>query len=119
MFFCLLPFYLFFYRKKIVSKTALVSFWVMWLLDVLMTLFGYREFVTGIFGRYSSPSGTYVTMWAAILIVAFGVISGSLYFKKHGQTMASLIVAAIPLVLALPYLLFLAVVMLSGNTNWQ
>ncbi len=84
-----------------------------------MTLFGYREFITGMFGHYSSPSGTYIAMWVGILAIAFAVISGSLYFKKQGQTMASLVVAAIPLVLALPYVLFLAVVVLSGNTNWQ
>lgn len=102
------------------SKTTLVVFWVMWLLDVLMTLFGYREFIMGMFGRYSSPSGTYIAMWVGLLAIAFAVICGSLYFKNHGNAMASLIVAAIPLVLALPYALFMAVIMLSGkNTNWH
>lgn len=102
------------------SKTTLLFFWVMWLLDVLMALFGYREFIMGIFGRYSSPSGTYITMWVGILVLAFAIISGSLYFKNHEQSMAALIVAAIPLVLALPYALFMGVVMISGkNTNWH
>lgn len=102
------------------SKTTLILFWVMWLIDVLMTLFGYREFIMGMFGRYSSPSPTYVTMWVSILLIAFAVISGSLYFKNQGQTMASMIVVALPLVLALPYALFMGVVMLSGkNAHWR
>ncbi len=101
------------------SKTTLISFWVLWLLDVLIALFGYREFIGGIFGRYAAPSSKYVVMWVFLLVAILLVIVGSLYFKNQERSSAAITVAAIPLVLALPYALFLAVVMLSGKTRWN
>lgn len=45
------------------SKTTLILFWIMWLLDVLMALFGHREFINGVFGRYAAPNFTYKAFW--------------------------------------------------------
>ncbi len=97
----------------------LVLFWVVWLLDVLIALFGYREFIGGVFGRYASASSKYVLLWVFILIALLLIIGGSLYFKNQERASTAITVAVIPLVLALPYALFLAVVMLSGKTRWN
>ncbi len=101
------------------SKTTLILFWVFWLLDVLAALFGYREFIGGVFGRYAAASSKYIGLWTVLLIVILLIICGSLYFKNRGQSTAAIIVAVIPLVLALPYALFMAVVMASGKNSWQ
>ena len=101
------------------SKTTLVWFWVMWLLDVLMALFGYHEFLNGLFGRYANPSFKYISIWVIMLMAALVIICGSLYFKNHGHASTALSVAAIPLVLALPYVLFLVVAVSGKGTNWH
>ncbi len=102
------------------SKTTLVLFWVIWLVDVLIALLGYREFINGVFGRYAAPSFKYVALWVALLTLALLIICGSLYFKNHDRPSAALAVAAAPLVLALPYALWLAAMLLSGSkTNWR
>lgn len=101
------------------SKTTLVLFWVMWLLDVLFALYGYREFIGGVFGRYASPSTRYIALWAGLLLFALLIICGSLYFKNQGNTGTALSIVAIPLVLALPYALYLAAVMIGSKGKWQ
>lgn len=101
------------------GKTTLVLFWIMWLLDVLMALFGYSEFMNGLFSRYANPSFKYVTLWVCLLIFILLIIIGSAYFKSHGQPSMAMTVAAIPLVLALPYVLFLAVSIMGGKNNWH
>jgi hypothetical protein len=102
------------------TKTTLILFWVIWLIDVLIALFGYREFINGIFGRYAAPSTKYVLFWVALLLASMLIIGGSLYFKNQGQPATAVRVAAIPMVLALPYILWLAVVIVSGkSTNWR
>ena len=102
------------------TKTALLLFWAVWLLDVLVALFGYREFLNGLFGRYASPTSKYIGLWVVLLAAALVIIGGSLYLKNQGRSAMALGVAAIPMILALPYLLWLAVVLLSGNnTNWR
>jgi len=102
------------------SKTTLVIFWIIWLLDVLIALFGHREFITGVFGRYAAPNSRYIWLWVGLFAVMLFIICGSLYLKNHGNNKAALSVACIPMVLALPYLLWLGVVILSGkNARWN
>lgn len=102
------------------TKTTLTLFWVLWLLDVFIALYGYREFIQGVFGRYAAPSRKYISLWIALFVVAAVVIGGSLYLKNEGWISAAFIVAAIPLVLALPYVFWLAIVLLSGkNARWN
>lgn len=102
------------------TKTTLVLFWVIWHVDVLMTLFGYREFIQGLFGRYAAPSVKYILLWVTLFIAALLIIGGSLYFKNHGQATLAMSIVATPLVLALPYILWLAVVIVGGkSTNWR
>ncbi len=101
------------------SKTTLVLFWLLWLLDVLAALFGYREFISGVFGRYASASSKYVTFWIVLLIAILLILRGSLYFKNHEQSVAAMIIVAIPSAVALPYGLFWSVILLSGNKNWR
>ena len=101
------------------EKSTLVLFWIMWLIDVLIALLGYREFIGGVFGRYAAPTMKYVTLWVLLLLAMLLLIGGSLYFKNHGKSAVAMSIAAIPLVLALPYALFLAVVMMGGKNNWQ
>jgi hypothetical protein len=102
------------------TKTTLILFWIFWLLDVLIALFGYREFMFGLFGRNATPSSKYISIWLTLLAVATLIIGGSLYFKNQGHSTTALYVAATPLVLALPYLLWMAVILLSGkNTRWN
>ena len=102
------------------SKTTLLLFWAMWLLDVLAALYGYREFIFGIFGQHATPTRKYVTLWLGLLGAATFLIIGSLYFKNQGQTTLALSLLAVPLVLALPYLLFMLIILLSGkNTRWN
>jgi len=102
------------------SKTTLLLFWVFWLLDVLIALLGYREFIGGVFGRYAAPSFKYVALWVTLLLAALLIVCGSLYLKNHDRPSAALTVAAIPLVLALPYVLWLGVAVLSGSkANWR
>lgn len=101
------------------SNTMLLFFWIVWLLDVLIALFGYREFIGSVFGRHASASPKYLTLWLAMLAAILLVIMGSLYFKNHGRPSAALTVVVIPLVLALPYSLFLGGLMLSGKNRWN
>ncbi|MBK8706371.1 MAG: hypothetical protein IPN33_24290 [Saprospiraceae bacterium] len=102
------------------TKTTLLTFWIIWLLDVLLFLFGYREFIQGVFGRYAGPTAKYIWPWVGILIVGLVIICGSLYLKKHGHPGMAIKVAAIPLVLALPYVLWIAMIVLMGRgTNWR
>jgi hypothetical protein len=102
------------------SKTTLLTFWVIWLLDVLIALFGYREFILGVFGRYAAPSGKYLVLWIALMGVALLITCGSLYFKKHGNMNTAITIAAIPLVIALPYALWLVMVVIMGRgANWH
>ncbi len=102
------------------TKSTLTLFWVFWLLDVLIVLFGYREFIGGVFGRSAAPNSKYISLWLALFLVAALVIGGSLYFKNQGRATIALSVAATPLVLALPYLLWVAVILLSGkNVRWN
>lgn len=97
----------------------LLLFWALWLLDVLAALYGYREFIGGVFGRYAAPNARYIGLWLGLLAIILAIIGGSLYFKNHDRPMAAMIVAVIPLVLALPYGLFLGALMLGGKNNWR
>lgn len=102
------------------SLIALTLFWVIWLIDVLITLYGYREFIQGVFGQYAAPTSKYISMWIVLFTIAALVIGGSLYFKNQGNTTMAFSVAALPLVVALPYALWLAVVLISGkNARWN
>ena len=102
------------------SLIALTLFWVIWLIDVLITLYGYREFIQGVFGQYAAPTSKYISMWIVLFLIAALVIGGSLYFKNQGNTTMAFSVAALPLVVALPYALWLAVVLISGkNARWN
>lgn len=98
----------------------LTLFWVIWLIDVLITLYGYREFLQGLFGQYAAPSSKYISMWVVLFIFAALVIGGSLYFKNQDRATMALSIAATPLVLASPFILWWAVIMLSGkNIRWN
>lgn len=102
------------------TKTSLTLFWVIWLIDVLIALYGFREFMQGVFGQYAAATSKYISLWAVLLLVAFLVIAGSLYFKNQENVTMAFSVACAPLVLALPYVFWLAVVLLSGkNTRWN
>lgn len=102
------------------TKSTLTLFWALWLLDVLIVLFGYREFIQGVFGQYAAPNSKYISLWLVLFVVAALVIGGSLYFKNHGRSTMALSVAATPLVLALPYILWLVVALLAGkNARWN
>lgn len=102
------------------SKTAILIFWIIWLLDVLIALLGYREFISGAFGRYAAPSGKYIALWITLLLAALLIISGSLLLKNKGQINTAISIAAIPLVLALPYALWILSTMIFGKGNmWR
>lgn len=102
------------------TKTQLTFFWVLWLLDVLVALYGYREFIQGVFGQYSAPTSKYILLWVVLLAVALGILVSSVYFKNHGSNTMAFSVAAAPLVLALPYIFWLVVVLLTGkNARWN
>ncbi len=101
------------------TKTILLLFWLLWLLDVLAALYGYREFINGVFGRYSVSSPKYLSLWIPLLLGIVLIICGSLYFKNHDRPTIALIIAVIPVVLALPYALFLGAMMLGGKNNWR
>jgi hypothetical protein len=102
------------------SKNSLVMFWVFWLLDVLLILFAYREFIMLTFGQYAAPNFKLVALWVVLLLAAFGIIAGSIYLKNHEQTRLAIGLAAVPLVLMLPYVLFLLVMVIGGsNTRWN
>lgn len=101
------------------SKNILLLFWIMWLLDVLMAIFGYREFIGGVFGRYAAPTAKYLGLWVVLLSVMFAILYAAVYFKNLGQYSTAMTVVAIPLVLSLPYVLFLVAVMAGGKGNWQ
>ena len=102
------------------TKTTLVLFWVMWLVDVLITLYGYREFIQGVFGQYATPSRKYISLWMVLFLVAFIVIGGSLYLKNHHQTGMAFALVSVPLVLTTPYVLWMALIALIGkNARWN
>lgn len=102
------------------SKTTLIIFWVIWLLDVRFALYGYWEFIGGVFGRYAAPTSKYITIWIGLLAFALFVLGGSVYFKNSGETTLAMGIVGLPLVFALPYGLWLAVLMLSGSkANWR
>lgn len=97
----------------------LVFFWVIWHLDVLMALFGYREFIMGVFGRYAAANSSYIMLWTVLILVMLAIISGSVYLKNHDKPSVAMIVAAIPVVLALPYVLWLGALVIFGGNNWR
>jgi hypothetical protein len=102
------------------TKTSLTFFWVLWLLDVFIALWGYREFMQGVFGQYSAPTTKYISLWGILFFIAFLVIGGSLYLKNHDRIAMAFSVAAVPLLLALPYILWLGAALLSGkNARWN
>ncbi|MEO6760297.1 MAG: hypothetical protein ABIO24_12640, partial [Saprospiraceae bacterium] len=90
-----------------------------WLLDVLAALFGYREFLNGVFGRNAAATPQYLSIWTLLFAAIAVIISGSLILKNQAHPMAAIILAAIPLVLAVPYALFFGVLLLGGNKNWR
>ncbi len=101
------------------SKTSLILFWIFWLLDVLLALYGYREFILGVFGQYASPTPKYLGLWVVLLAAGLLILAGGIYLKDHGRTGLALTVVAIPMVLALPYLLYIVSVILLGPKNWR
>ncbi|MBL7804144.1 MAG: hypothetical protein JNL02_10445 [Saprospiraceae bacterium] len=101
------------------SKTNLLLFWIFWLLDVALALYGYKEFILGVFGRYAAPTSKYLNLWAIILLAALLVLSGSIYLKNNGHPGWALTLVAAPLVLALPYLLYMLSIVLLGPKNWR
>ncbi|MCC6461501.1 MAG: hypothetical protein IT260_13595 [Saprospiraceae bacterium] len=102
------------------SKTTLVLFWAIWLLDVLLALFGYREFIQGVFGRYAAPNSKYIFLWLILFAAILLILCGSLYFKNYGHPGMAMSVVSTPLVLALPYVLWLAVILISGKgARWN
>lgn len=87
-------------------------------MNATITLYGYLD-LQGMFGQYAAPSSKYISMWVVLFLIAAVVIGGSLYFKNQGMVIA-FSVASVPLVLALPYVLWLAVALLSGkNARWN
>lgn len=102
------------------SKITLLLFWVIWLLDVLLALYGYREFLHGLFGRNAAPTSKYIAIWVILLGAALFIIGGSVYFKNQGAPIQAITVAAIPLVLASPYVLWIVAVLLAGKRiDWR
>ncbi len=96
----------------------LVLFWVLWLLDVAAALYGHREFLMGVFGQYAAPSTSYVLMWTALLLAILAILFGSVYLKNHGHPTVALIVAAVPAVLALPFLLYMLAIVIA-RPDWR
>ncbi|HNM24590.1 MAG TPA: hypothetical protein PKL15_04130 [Saprospiraceae bacterium] len=101
------------------SKTSLMLFWIFWLLDVLLALYGYREFILGTFGQYAAPTPKYLRLWILLLTAALLLLSGSIYLKDHGRPGLALTLVAIPMILALPYLLYIVSILLLGPKNWR
>lgn len=102
------------------SNSMLIGFWVVWLLVALLALYGYREFIQGVFGQYAAPTSKYIFLWVGLLAFAVAVLSGSIYLKQHGDHYMALGVAAAPLVLLSPYGLFLLAMLVFGrNTRWN
>ena len=102
------------------SKTTLIIFWVIWLLDVRFALYGFWEFIGGVFGRYAAPTSKYITMWIGLLAFALLILGGSLFFKNSGQNTLAMGTVALPLVFAAPYGLWLLAMIIGGSkTNWR
>lgn len=102
------------------SKTTLIFFWIIWLVDVGVALFGYREFINGVFGRYAAPSAKYIMLWVTLFAAMLLILGTSWFLKNQGKSGTALGVAAIPLILALPYILFLVAMIIGGrSTNWR
>ncbi len=102
------------------SKTSLILFWIIWLLDVLLALFGHREFINAMFGRYASPTSKMTAMWIIILVGMVLILGISLYLKNHGRGSLAIGIAAIPLIPTVLYLLWMGMVLiLARNTNWN
>ncbi|MEQ1745415.1 MAG: hypothetical protein ABMA02_08320 [Saprospiraceae bacterium] len=100
------------------TKITLILFWVLWLLDVVAALYAHREFIMGVFGRYAAPTPTYILMWTALILALLVLLFGSLYLKNHNHPWAALIIAAIPAVLSLPFLLYIGTVIIL-RPNWR
>jgi len=96
----------------------LVLFWVLWLLDVLAALYGHREFIMGVFGQYAAPTAGYILMWTVLLVAILAILFGSVYLKNHSQPTAALIVAAVPVVLSLPFLLYILAIVIA-RPDWR
>lgn len=102
------------------SKTSLILFWIIWLVDILILLFGHQEFLLILFGRNSSPGTRQIGIWASLLVVMLLIIIIGLYLKNQDKGTMAIMVSSIPLLIALPYLLWLGVVLFSGkSTNWH
>ncbi|MBL7780063.1 MAG: hypothetical protein JNM22_02515 [Saprospiraceae bacterium] len=102
------------------TKTTLTLFWGLWLLNVLAALYGWREFLQGVFGQYAAPTSRYILLWTMLMAIMLVVLAGSIYLKNHGWATAAISLVSGPLVVALPYLFWLAVMLVAGrNARWN
>lgn len=102
------------------ASVLLMAFWLCWLVDFGLAYYGYFEFMRGVFGQYSAPTGQYITLWLGLLGFGALVIGGSLYLKNQGHLGWATLIAAIPVGPALLYgLWILTMVIGSKGSNWQ
>jgi hypothetical protein len=102
------------------ESALLLLFWVLWLSDLGLALYGYSEFIMGLFGGYATSNFNYVVYWTVLLALGAIVLVGSLYLRQAGHIKSAVLLAAVP---AAPTLLYLAwiltIVLASKGSPWR
>ena len=91
-------------------------FWPLWIFNALMALVPVGFFFIGI--SDGTVSADNIVLWIGILAIVFLVMWGSYWLKtkqQHTAAIVILMVAAIPSLLAILFLLFILV----GNPRWN
>ena len=87
----------------------MTTFWILWIFNALMALVPIYFFFVGL--ADGSISSRNIGMWFLILLAVAVVLGGSYLLKGHQMAIAKtlLIIAAIPGIIALLYLLIIVV----------
>lgn len=102
------------------ESTLLMLFWVLWLFDLGLTLYGYSEFVMGLFGQYAAPNSTYISLWIGLLGLGAIVLLGGLYLRQAGLLKSAVLLTAVPAAPALLYAAWILVIIFSGKgSSWR
>ncbi len=102
------------------TRFSLFAFWFLWLADVFIALLSHRELTGHLFGRNAGPPSRAAAIWAMICLLLLMILWAGVHFKNKGQSGLAIGITASPVVILLPYVLWMAAVLIMGkNTDWR
>ena len=94
----------------------MIWFKILWAIDAAVAFAVFYYFVAGL-GDHTVYSGNWL-LWLLIGAILFGVLYGSLWLRKKGQQVLSIILLILLAAPALLYILFILYA-ISGNMRWN